>query len=49
MDYNQLREDVTVYLTVYMPGALLFVGDGHALEARASLRGNALEAHGTSG
>jgi amidase len=30
MDYNQLREGVTLYLPVFQPGALLFVGDGHA-------------------
>lgn len=29
MDYNQLREGTTVYLPVYVPGALLFMGDGH--------------------
>ena len=30
MDYNQIREGTTVYLPVSAPGALLFVGDGHA-------------------
>ena len=30
MDYNQIREGTTLYLPVYAPGALLFVGDGHA-------------------
>ena len=43
MDYNQLREDVTVYLPVYAPGALLFVGDGHAAQGAGELTGNALE------
>jgi acetamidase/formamidase len=43
MDYNQLREGVTVYLPVYAPGALLFVGDGHALQGAGELTGNALE------
>lgn len=43
MDYNQLREGVTVYLPVYVPGALLFVGDGHALQGAGELTGNALE------
>lgn len=43
MDYNQLREGVTVYLPVYVPGALLFVGDGHALQGSGELTGNALE------
>ena len=43
MDYNQLREGVTVYLPVFTPGALLFVGDGHALQGAGELTGNALE------
>jgi len=43
MDYNQLREGITVYLPVYVPGALLFVGDGHALQGAGELTGNALE------
>ena len=43
MDYNQLREGVTVYLPVSTPGALLFVGDGHALQGAGELTGNALE------
>ena len=43
MDYNQLREGVTVYLPVFTPGALLFVGDGHAVQGAGELTGNALE------
>ncbi len=43
MDYNGLREGVTVYLPVYREGALLFVGDGHALEGDGELNGDALE------
>jgi len=43
MDYNQLREGITVYLPVYTPGALLFVGDGHAAQGAGELTGNALE------
>jgi acetamidase/formamidase len=43
MDYNQVREGVTVYLPVYVLGALLFVGDGHALQGAGELTGNALE------
>ncbi|HLK69539.1 MAG TPA: acetamidase/formamidase family protein [Bryobacteraceae bacterium] len=43
MDYNQLREGVTVYLPVSVMGALLFVGDGHALQGAGELTGNALE------
>jgi acetamidase/formamidase len=43
MDYNGLREGVTVYLPVSQEGALLFVGDGHALEGDGELNGDALE------
>jgi amidase len=43
MDYNQMREGTTVYLPVYAPGALLFVGDGHAAQGDGELTGNALE------
>jgi amidase len=43
MDYNRLREGVTVYLPVNVPGALLFVGDGHALQGAGELTGDALE------
>jgi len=43
IDYNQLREGVTVYLPVYAPGALLFVGDGHAAQGAGELTGDALE------
>jgi acetamidase/formamidase len=43
MDYNQVREGVTVYLPVFQPGALLFLGDGHAAQGDGELTGNALE------
>ncbi len=43
MDYNQLREGATVYLPVFVPGALLFIGDGHAAQGDGELTGNALE------
>jgi acetamidase/formamidase len=43
MDYNQLVEGTTVYLPVYHPGALLFVGDGHAVQGDGELTGDALE------
>ncbi len=43
LDYNQLREGTTVYLPVFHPGALLFVGDGHAAQGDGELTGNALE------
>jgi amidase len=43
MDYNQLVEGTTVYLPVNHPGALLFVGDGHAAQGDGELTGDALE------
>ena len=43
MDYNQIRQGTTVYLPVFQPGALLFVGDGHAAQGDGELNGNALE------
>ncbi len=43
MDYNQVREGVTIYLRVNAPGALLFVGDGHAQQGAGELTGDALE------
>lgn len=43
MDYRGVREGTTVYLPVYREGALLFVGDGHALQGDGELNGNALE------
>src|SRR5262249_54023525 len=32
IDYNRIAEGATVWLPVYHPGALLYVGDGHALQ-----------------
>jgi acetamidase/formamidase len=43
MDFNQLREGSTVYLPVFQPGALLYVGDGHAAQGDGELTGDALE------
>jgi acetamidase/formamidase len=43
MDYNQLGEGATIYLPVYHPGALLFLGDGHAAQGDGELTGDALE------
>lgn len=43
MDYNRLREGVTLYLPVYQLGALLFMGDGHAAQGDGELTGSALE------
>ncbi len=43
MDFNEIVEGTTVYLPVGQPGALLFVGDGHAAQGDGELNGNALE------
>jgi len=43
MDYNEMREGVTLYLPVFQPGALLFIGDGHAAQGDGELTGDALE------
>ncbi len=43
MDFNEIVEGTTVYLPVLQPGALLYVGDGHALQGDGELNGNALE------
>ena len=43
MDYNQVRSGITVYLPVNVPGALLFMGDGHGAQGAGELTGNALE------
>jgi amidase len=43
MDYNQIREGTTIYLPVSHPGALLFMGDGHAAQGDGELTGDALE------
>jgi amidase len=43
MDFAEIREGATLYLPVAQPGALLYVGDGHALQGDGELNGNALE------
>jgi len=43
MDYSQVREGATVILPVYHRGALLFLGDGHALMADGEPTGNGIE------
>ena len=43
MDYNELREGTTIYLAVNEPGALVFIGDGHAAQGDGELTGDALE------
>ena len=43
MDYNKTIAGTTLMLPVYEPGALLFVGDGHARQGDGEVVGNALE------
>lgn len=43
MDFNEIVEGATVYLTVRNPGALLYFGDAHAAQGDGELTGNALE------
>jgi amidase len=43
MDFNEIVEGTTVYLPVSQPGALLYIGDGHAVQGDGELNGNALE------
>jgi acetamidase/formamidase len=39
MDVNDLGEGVTVYLPVFHPGALFYVGDSHSLQADGEVSG----------
>jgi amidase len=43
MDYNGMTAGVTLMLPVSEPGALLFIGDGHARQGDGEVVGNALE------
>ncbi|UNK42673.1 acetamidase/formamidase family protein [Luteimonas sp. S4-F44] len=43
MDFNRIVEGATVYLPVYQPGALLYLGDGHALQGDGETTQWALE------
>lgn len=43
MDFNGITEGATVYLRVQQPGALLYLGDAHAVQGDGELNGNALE------
>jgi acetamidase/formamidase len=43
LDYNKIGEGATVYLPVYHPGGLLFIGDGHALQADGEPTGTGIE------
>src|SRR4051794_13795547 len=43
LDYNRIGEGATVYLPVSHPGGLLFLGDGHALQADGEPTGTGVE------
>ena len=43
LDYNEIGEGSIVILPVYHPGALLFIGDGHALQADGEPTGTGIE------
>lgn len=43
MDSPQVKEGATLYIPVFEPGALLFVGDGHAQQGDGELPGQGLE------
>lgn len=43
MDYRGFVAGVTVYFPVFMPGALLHVGDGHALQGDGEIVGTGIE------
>ena len=43
IDYNEIGEGTTVMLPISHPGALLFLGDGHALQADGEPTGTGIE------
>jgi amidase len=43
LDYNGIRSGTTLYLPVYEAGAMLTMGDGHALQADGEITGQGLE------
>ena len=43
LDYNEVRQGATVLLPVYHTGALLYLGDGHALQGDGESTGNGIE------
>ena len=43
MDYNEVAEGVSVILPVYHPGALLYIGDGHAIQGDGEATGTGVE------
>lgn len=43
MDYRGFKEGVTVYLPVFVPGALFHLGDGHAAQGDGEIVGTGIE------
>jgi amidase len=43
MDYRGFVSGVTVYLPVLVPGALIFIGDGHAVQGDGEIAGTGIE------
>ena len=43
MDYRGFSEGVTVYLPVFVPGALFYLGDGHAVQGDGEIVGTGIE------
>jgi acetamidase/formamidase len=43
MDYRGTRAGATIYLPVFVPGALLLLGDGHALQGDGEIVGTGIE------
>lgn len=43
MDYRGFREGVTAYFPVFVPGALFYIGDVHALQGDGEIAGTGIE------
>lgn len=43
MDFHKVTKGATIYLPVFHEGALLYIGDGHAVQGDGELNGDALE------
>jgi amidase len=43
LDFKSLKQSASIYLPVFAEGALLFLGDGHAVQGDGELTGDALE------
>ena len=43
MDASEARAGFTIYLPVHAPGALLYIGDGHAAQGDGEVAGTAIE------